>query len=381
MQRHPPAIAKAILICKSRAFFFYSSWQNTEQQRRKNTLTRTYTRNLLLALLLCSLSAPAIATDENLYEQSFHKAWKLVEDNTAYTERLERWKEWEHKFDGKLKNKQDLELALTKALNNFGDKYTYFRNEDQTSSSRKADQDPEAVSFDMPGPQLAHISIHNFSSVHTADELETALLKCKNCTGYILDLRNNHGGYVEQALACFELLVEHGKFVQMKGREDGAPYEEIISLESDCIKREVNGSMFSESRRKNETANKPMIVLIDENTRSAAEMLAGALRDVDRAVLVGRRTFGKGVVQCSWTIEPACSIKVTMAKYFLPSGEDINGAGINPDTTPDLYKQFFQKTGIEKQKQNNNESLTQLFRTLTQTSAPHRISASTEKSR
>lgn len=384
MRRHPPAIATAISICKSRALFYFGKITADVPQirnpKRAAKLAIHAKFGFIAALALLSSYVPNLAAEENIYEQSFHKAWELVADNTAYTERLERWKDWEHKFDGKLKNKRDLEFALTKALNNFGDKYTYFRNEDETAQSHKAEQSSEAVHLSMSGPLLAHISIRNFTSTRTADELAAALKQSKQATGIILDLRNNHGGYVEQALACFELMVDQGRFVRMKGREDGSPYEEIITVERDRIMREVNGSSFTEGRRQNETANKQMIVLVDENTRSAAEMLAGALRDTDRGVLVGKRTFGKGVVQCSWSLEPSCSIKVTMAKYYLPSGEDINGTGVTPDATMDLCQQVFQKSSTQIQKPESEESLSQLFKTLTQTSAPHRISASTERS-
>ncbi len=276
------------------------------------------------------------AEDAATLESSYRRAWQLVKDNTMYPERLKNWSDWEHKFDGKISTSRQLEDAITLMLSALGDQYTYFRNSSDTRCWHTHDDENCVVSAYKLPSNIAYIAIHSFSSLHTAAELESALQEVQNASAYIVDLRGNRGGYVEQALASFELMIDEGIFVTMSGREDGKPYSEILKVQTFCVKRTVNGAIFMEARKSNLCGTKPITVLIDRDTRSAAEMFAGALRDNQRAKLVGCRSFGKGVVQSSWLIDPGCSIKIAMAHYYLPSGKDINGIGINPDLAIDF---------------------------------------------
>lgn len=266
-----------------------------------------------------------------LLRNSYLRAWQLLRDNTLYPERLKGWSHWQHRFDGRLKCKKDLEEAVGLMLGDIHDEYTYFRDMDETRTASKSDEENLVVTSKMLAHKCSYLTIKNFTSTRTADELEAALEHASEAEAYIIDLRGNRGGYVEQALACFELLVEDGKFVSMIGREDGKPYKEELFLEASAVRRELNGVIYKEPRRKNLCAQKPMIVLIDRDTRSAAEMLAGALKDTKKAILVGNRSFGKGIVQSTWYLEPGCSLRIAMAKYYLPSSRDINGIGLSPD--------------------------------------------------
>ncbi len=264
-------------------------------------------------------------------EHSYHEAWRLVRDNTLFPDRLKNWNKWEHKYDGKIKNQNDLEKAVTAMLDEVSDQYTYFRNNNQTETVHAKDEQKGVVSYSRGPRNTGVITLSSFSSCNTADELENALRNLQDTDGLLLDLRGNKGGYVEQAVEVYELLTDEGKFVSMKGRQDGKPYLEEIVLEKSGTRRTVNGKTEYESRRSNLTGKKPLIVLVDSNTRSAAEMLAGALRETRRARIAGCKTFGKGVVQNTWDLEPSCSIRITMARYFLPDGKCINGSGIKPD--------------------------------------------------
>ena len=96
---------------------------------------------------------------------------------------------------------------------------------------------------------------------------------------------------------------------------------------------EENGRRELHPREANQIGGKPMVVLIDGTTKSAAEMLAGALRDNKRALLVGGKTFGKGIIQRIWQFDQGTSIKITAARYFLPNGSSIHGVGLKPDVT------------------------------------------------
>ena len=129
--------------------------------------------------------------------------------------------------------------------------------------------------------------------------------------GYVLDLRNNPGGLLTESVSVSDIFLEQGEIVSIRGRE----------------KKDVQVY----SAKKGDLINgKPLIVLINEGSASASEIVAGALQDHDRAVVMGVKSFGKGSVQ---TIVPIDSgaIRLTIAKYYTPSGDSIQAVGIEPD--------------------------------------------------
>ena len=129
--------------------------------------------------------------------------------------------------------------------------------------------------------------------------------------GYVLDLRNNPGGLLTESVSVSDLFLEQGEIVSIRGRE----------------KKDVQ--VFS--AKKGDLINKkPLVILINEGSASASEIVAGALQDHDRAVIMGMKSFGKGSVQ---TIVPIDSgaIRLTIAKYYTPSGDSIQAVGIEPD--------------------------------------------------
>jgi carboxyl-terminal processing protease len=129
--------------------------------------------------------------------------------------------------------------------------------------------------------------------------------------GYVLDLRNNPGGLLTESVSVSDVFLEEGEIVSIRGRE----------------KKDVQVY----SAKKGDLINqKPLVVLINEGSASASEIVAGALQDHDRAVIMGMKSFGKGSVQ---TIVPIDSgaIRLTIAKYYTPSGDSIQAVGIEPD--------------------------------------------------
>ena len=132
-------------------------------------------------------------------------------------------------------------------------------------------------------------------------------------TGYILDLRNNPGGLLSQAIKISDFFLDNGEIVSTRGR-----------------KSRENRKFFA---KKNKTLvkNKPIIVLINRGSASAAEIVAGALQDQKRAILLGETTFGKGSVQSIIPLKNRGAIRLTISKYYLPSGKSISEIGVVPD--------------------------------------------------
>jgi carboxyl-terminal processing protease len=164
--------------------------------------------------------------------------------------------------------------------------------------------------------EFGYLRISQFQS-HTTDDLLKAVKKLKleangNLKGLIIDLRNNPGGVLNTAVSVSDAFLTSGLIVYTKGREE----ESQLRFEAapDDV---LNGA--------------PIVVLVNEGSASASEIVAGALQDHHRAVIMGRQTFGKGSVQTIIPIDQNAAVKLTTARYYTPSGRSIQAEGIKPD--------------------------------------------------
>ncbi len=162
---------------------------------------------------------------------------------------------------------------------------------------------------------ILYLRIASFMDMKISSELTKYINEHKETTkGIILDLRNNPGGQLGQAIETVDLFVNKGIIVSQKGRDEKE--EEIFNASFQTTVSDV-----------------PMVVLVNEGSASASEIVSGALQDLKRAVIIGKVTFGKGSVQRIIPIvdDGSEAIKLTIAKYYLPSGRTIQAKGIVPD--------------------------------------------------
>jgi len=138
------------------------------------------------------------------------------------------------------------------------------------------------------------------------------LEKNNKLVGYILDLRNNPGGLLSQAVRISDFFLDDGEIVSTRGR-----------------KKRENRKFFA--KKGDRIKGKPLIVLINNGSASASEIVAGALQDQKRAVLLGEDTYGKGSVQSIIPLNNRGAIRLTISKYYLPSGKSISDVGVTPD--------------------------------------------------
>lgn len=144
-------------------------------------------------------------------------------------------------------------------------------------------------------------------------------LKSKNVKGLIIDLRNNGGGIVDEALEIADTMVEKDKVLLITTSKS----------EGEEIKKAKNDKMI----------NLPVVILTNENTASASEILSGILKEHDNAKLVGKKTYGKGVIQTIYTLKDGSGLKLTTNEYFTPNRNTINKIGITPDYEIELPKE------------------------------------------
>jgi carboxyl-terminal processing protease len=158
---------------------------------------------------------------------------------------------------------------------------------------------------------ILYLRVTNFDK-NVVRKTKEALSKNVNIKGIILDLRNNPGGLLNQAVGLVNLFVSKGIIVSQKGRYE-AQNEEYRANESGTL-RDI-----------------PLVVLVNGGSASASEIVSGSLQDHKRAVIVGEKTFGKGSVQVILPIDKNEALRLTIARYYLPSGRTIQAVGVTPD--------------------------------------------------
>ena len=166
------------------------------------------------------------------------------------------------------------------------------------------------------------LNINTFSD-HTGDDTRAAMVSIQKALGhqplgYVIDLRDNGGGLLTEAIAVSDAFLDHGEIVSQRGREK-TDIERYYAKPGD----DAHGL--------------PVVVLVNAGTASASEIVAGALQDQHRAIVLGERSFGKGSVQTLIQLGPDTALRLTTARYFTPSGRSVQEGGIQPDVAvPDL---------------------------------------------
>lgn len=265
------------------------------------------------------------------FEQQYERVWQLAAQNFLYEERLRNFDNWRDKYKGKLHTPGDFDTACTAMLDYLNDEYTFFRDVHCTGERKSESSAHNVVSTKTFKNSIGYIKIRTFSARACVEETRSALKQFASQRAIILDLRDNWGGSIDDAFAIFQMLVDSGGFVKMVGREDAVGYTETLSVEPQQAVKARDGDLVVLSRETCIAAHTPILVLVNGESKSAAEMLAGALKDNGRAALIGEKTFGKGVVQQVWEFDNGTSVKITSARFFRPSGLPIQGVGLAPD--------------------------------------------------
>jgi len=182
-------------------------------------------------------------------------------------------------------------------------------------------------------PGYGYIRVYNFTEKTTDDFVETLeeMEKGENgIKGLVVDLRDNPGGLLPQAISISDLFLEQGTILSIKGRFEDQ--NNVYAAEPDDVKR-----------------NYPMVVLINGGSASASEIVAGALQDHKRALILGTTSFGKGSVQTVKPLQDGSGLKLTIARYYTPSGHSIQAKGITPDIV--LKKKILDDVGDDVDEQ------------------------------
>ena len=186
--------------------------------------------------------------------------------------------------------------------------------------------------IDEKNKKIAYLRLRAFNE-NSGKQLKKEIInfeKNNELIGYILDLRNNPGGLLSQAIKITDFFLHDGMIVTTKGR-----------------KSRENRKFFA--KRGDQINGKPLIVLINNGSASASEIVAGALQDLKRAVLLGENTYGKGSVQSIIPLKNKGALRLTISKYYLPSGKSISEVGILPDIKVEEGEEFSINTNTDNQ--------------------------------
>ena len=173
--------------------------------------------------------------------------------------------------------------------------------------------DKTLANADGDAPKIGYIRISDFGAT-TAKDLRAAIkdLEKKKVIGYVLDVRNNPGGYLTAAIDVADAFLDGGEIVSTRGKN----------------KTDIDRSM---AKPGDLTNGKPLVVLINHGSASASEIVAGAIQDNKRGIIMGSQSFGKGSVQQQKPLGDGTAIHITIARYYTPSGTSIQNTGITPD--------------------------------------------------
>ncbi len=224
----------------------------------------------------------------------------------------------------KIRGKENTDVTITVYRSSDGEDHEF------TMLRRKVEN--PTVEYKMLSNNIGYIEVSSFYEV-TAQQYITAIkdLESQGMKGLIVDLRNNGGGLLDIATEMLDFMLPAGKIVYTEDK-DGNVIEEFNSTDE-------------------EQFTKPLVVLVNGYSASASEIFAGAIKDYGIGTLVGTNTYGKGIVQRMFPLDDGSAIKLTIAKYFTPKGNDIHEIGIKPDVEVELDVDAYKDSDGEKDNQ------------------------------
>lgn len=271
-----------------------------------------------------------ISLDE---ERNLPKISGVIKDTPAQAAKL-RENDLIYKIDGK--DAYGLSLTETVALIKGEEEtqvlLTILRDNEQLEIPvTRAKVETPTVEYEMLDNNIGYIQIVEFDDVTTDQFAEAlAVLKGSDMKGLVLDLRSNPGGILDCVVDIAKMILPEGRIVYTEDKEG-----KRVEYKCDGKRR----------------LDIPLVVLVDMNSASAAEILAGAIQDYGLGTLVGTTTYGKGIVQSLRALKDGSAVKITSAAYFTPNGRNIHGTGIEPDIVCEFDGETYYATGGEEDNQ------------------------------
>lgn len=274
------------------------------------------------------MSASEVSTKVSPMEL-YRTVWTKVSERFFDRQRLDAWRAWEHRYDGKLASEKDAVSAVSEMLASLGDAYTYLiAPTDATNGVR-----PHVCQARMLRNGFAYVSISTFLCNDLTEQLQAALNRVRRARGFIVDLRDNGGGWINQASNASSMFIDQGVNLILNMRIEAGLRVRTTTLTGRGFEvEEVDeaGAVTDNGnwpRWDNIVGDRPLVLLVNSATASAAEIFAMILRDCRAAILIGTETFGKGIGQDEFEMPMGYSLKVTDLQWLSASKEWIGDCG------------------------------------------------------
>lgn len=254
----------------------------------------------------------------------YHKAWSLVQDRFIFQERLQQWSTWEHKFDHTIKDFNDAVRCTQEMLASIGERYTALC-EPPVTVSDAAEQSIPRCRTELLAQGIAYLQVSTFDGADLEDEVAAALQPLSQASAFIIDLRNNGGGYVSNAGNLVPLFLDQGpSYVFLRREDEYTLVESVTTLTSREVEQRStypDGRIETSrwKRHRNITGAKPIVLLVNRKSASATETFAGILRDNHRVFIIGEQTGGKGIGQEDFPMVNGYVLQITDSLIFPPS--------------------------------------------------------------
>lgn len=279
----------------------------------------------------------------NSNQEIYHAVWKLVRDEAFDCPKRIEWRAWKHRFDAQISCADDALRFAAQMLASLEDEFTFLYSSDVAARIRLQSRCQSQVlirNFDRVG----YVRIKDFMSDDTDWQIQRALARLVHFESLIIDLRGNFGGQIEVALDSCQLFLPSGPLGSVKTRLRRFNHT-LVSYEISQTERIVTKSStysfskpFQERERRrllDVLGGRPVVILIDEETASAAEMFALVLQE-HGAKVVGAESFGKGIGQSHIPLNGVATLQITTSRYYSPLGKWLGDAqkrryGVVPD--------------------------------------------------
>lgn len=275
--------------------------------------------------------------------QIYHHIWRLVRELYIDRSRLSGWRSWEHRFDKLIHSNDDALGYAQTMLGSLQDEFTCLYDASTQSRIRLLTRSPIGVTSQLIG-DAGYVRIEDFMSDDCDWQMQRAIARLVKFNGLLIDLRSNCGGQVELALNCAQLLLPGGSLgsiTERVGRWEQITRSYSITAQSEVLSRKSSlpwrrTDVVTEKRRLQHSVHgKQMVVLINRQTASAAEMLAKLLQE-NGALILGEKSLGKGILQKHCALNGLALLQITTSRYYSPAGHWLGDAqkqrfGVVPD--------------------------------------------------
>ncbi len=264
----------------------------------------------------------------------YHKVWLLVRDNFLYCDRLAEFDKWEHAFDSRLNTFAEAGVAVREMLASLKDRYSMLHDTAWCLSHTNHQKTRRVAASRMLSGGVGYLKLFTFDAPNVGDDFRSHLGSLKDASAIVLDLRGNLGGKVSAAIDVLDALVEtdssEGVHVFSLTGSPACSYD--CKLTATSVVKEGRADDEAVRQRKGNLLNgRPLVLLMNRQSASASEVVAGSLRMLKKTPIVGTESYGKGVAQSLWYLDCGTLLRVTSAKVVLPGGDCIDGVGLKPD--------------------------------------------------